>query len=177
MGQTVQDYTITLLSSHTGAEVQRGAAGGNACKPLITGGVAAGSVCVPISAVTEDSRACGGSPGCQVRAGSVWRMGGVTSAWGDGFQRLNCGTRSPSSTISLAAPRTVDRSASAIEPSCRMTRRAAGSQSSASRTRAASQNGVGDRLTRILRSTRPSNSCPDRNRPAVPLHRSRARPR
>ena len=45
-------------------------------------GVAAGSVCVPISAVT----ACGGSPGCQVRAGSVWRR---TATAGRSWHPLN----------------------------------------------------------------------------------------
>ena len=61
--------------------------------------------------------------------------------------RVNPGGPLSCRTVSPAAAPTVDRSASAIEPACRITNTVSGLMPSASRTRAASQSGVVERST------------------------------
>src|SRR5258708_2358924 len=102
----------------------------------------------------------------RVAAESVSRMGGpLLAAEPYVSRRSTHGTKTGlpvllSATVIFAAAPTVDRSASWDDPSCRMTSLVAGSTPSASSTRAAAQNGVGERFTTVRPSTLPSNNWP-----------------
>jgi hypothetical protein len=111
------------------------------------------------------SGASSAASGTSTAGEAISCMGGASkererASYGDHLVKIGLPPLS-STTVNPAATPTVDRSASCGEPSWRMMNLVAGSAPSASRARAASQNGVVERFTTERPSTLPSNSLVD----------------